>query len=179
MKIAIAGASSGVGRHIAEAILSRKTHTTLAILRKPCPELESQGARVIVTDYSSSDALSSALESAHTVICAMGMAGGDPSLLAKNEVALVHAAIKAGVKRFVPTGWAGTDGGKDDFIEAYRPKYAAIEALQTSGMEWSFPMNGMFLNYFAAPKPGNGYLRPGKFWIDYENCTATIPGDKR
>ena len=55
MKVAIAGASSGVGRHIAEAILSKKTHSVLAILRKPCPELEVQGAQVTLTDYSSAD----------------------------------------------------------------------------------------------------------------------------
>jgi len=117
------------------------------------------------------------LDGVDTVISVLGMSDADLAKFSKCEVALVHAAQQSGVRRFIPSGWAVTNGGENDFIEFYRCKQPTLQALQASTMEWCFPQTGFFMNYFATPKPGIGYLQPRKFWIDVENCVATIPGD--
>jgi hypothetical protein len=94
------------------------------------------------------------------------------------QVALVRAAISAKVTRFIPSGWSATDGGKDDVIELYRYKQPVLDALRAqTDMKWSHPEGGIFLNYLATPTKGTASLKPLKFWIDVENCKATIPGD--
>jgi uncharacterized protein YbjT (DUF2867 family) len=174
MKVAVAGASSGVGRYITEAILKKNKHEVIALSRRPSPELEKLGATVAVVDYSAGS-LATTLSGVHTIISAI--AAADSETLSSVELALVRAAEQVGAKRFIPSGWAGTYGGPDDYIEIYRAKSVAYKALEESNLEWTFPINGGFLNYFAAPKAGVGYLRPEKLWVDIENCKATIPGD--
>jgi uncharacterized protein YbjT (DUF2867 family) len=109
----------------------------------------------------------------HTVISAIG----DHSRSADAQVALVHAAVSARVTRFIPSGWSGTDGGADDVVELYRYKQPVLDALRASGLQWSHPENGIFLNYLASPTNGIATLKPLKFWIDVEGCKAVIPGD--
>jgi uncharacterized protein YbjT (DUF2867 family) len=173
MKVAIVGASAGVGRAIADAVLNDGTHTVVILSRTAIPELSERGAIVTTVSYDSHQSLVAALAGVHTVISAIG----DHSRSADAQVALVHAAVAAKVTRFIPSGWSGTDGGKDDVVELYRYKQPALDALRQSNLKWSHPENGIFLNYFASPLKGIATLKPLKFWIDVENCKATIPGD--
>ncbi|THV03628.1 NAD(P)-binding protein [Dendrothele bispora CBS 962.96] len=174
MKVALAGASAGVGWHIADRILSRGRHELTILSRQSMPEFSSRGAHVKTISYESIDSLVSALSGIHTVISAIG----DHSRSSQAQLTLVEAAIKAGVTRFIPSGWSGTDGGPDDIVELYRFKQPTLEALKKSSLEWSHPEMGVIMNYFATPKPGGtSHLKPLKFWIDVENCTAAIPGD--
>ncbi|KAJ7266398.1 hypothetical protein B0H12DRAFT_1099494 [Mycena haematopus] len=173
MKVAIAGAATGVGRCIAESILNDGTHTVVILSRNAIPALSERGAIVTTVSYDSQQSLVDALTGVHTVISAIG----DHSRSVDSQVALVHAAVAAKVTRFVPSGWSGTDGGKDDVVELYRFKQPVLDALRQSNLKWSHPENGIFLNYFASPSKGVATLKPLKFFIDVENCTATIPGD--
>ncbi|KAF7322348.1 NmrA domain-containing protein [Mycena chlorophos] len=178
MKVAISGAASGVGRAIAEAILRDGKHTLLILSRSESgniPALLQLGASIATVDYGSHESLTGALIGVHTVISAIG----DHSRSAAAQLALVHAAIAAGVSRFVPSGWSGTDGGANDIIELYRAKQPILEALRAqTQMKWSHPEIGIFMNYLATPKVGGlGPLKPLKFFVDIENCTAVIPGD--
>lgn len=171
MKVAVAGASAGVGRCIAESILKRGTHTLIILSRHDIPAF-SQHVR-IVESYTP-EALIPALSGVHTVISAIG----DHSHSADAQLALVEAAVAANVVRFIPSGWSATDGAADEVVELYRYQQPALEALRKSTLQWSYPENGIFLNYFATPqKDAIGPLKPLKFWIDVENCKATIPGD--
>jgi uncharacterized protein YbjT (DUF2867 family) len=173
MKVAIAGATAGVGRCIAESILNDGTHTLIVLSRTAIPVLSQRGAIIATVSYDSPQSLVSALTGVHTVISAIG----DHSRSAAAQVALVHAAVSAGATRFVPSGWSGTDGGADDVVELYRYKQPVLDALRESGLQWSHPENGVFLNYLASPTRGVGALKPLKFWIDVEGCRAVIPGD--
>ena len=94
MKVVVAGANSGIGAHIIDAILAKQKHDVIALIRRPSPDLEAKGAKVSITDYSSVESLTAALSGVHTVISAIGSLDG--KLLAKNELALVQAAEKAG-----------------------------------------------------------------------------------
>jgi uncharacterized protein YbjT (DUF2867 family) len=173
MKVAIAGASAGVGRCIAESILKDGTHAVIILSRTAIPALSERGAIVTTVSYSSPQSLVEALTGVHTIISAIG----DHSRSFDAQVALVHAAVAAKVTRFIPSGWSGTDGGKDDVVELYRYKQPVLDALRQSTLQWSHPENGIFLNYLATPLNGVATLKPLKFWIDVENCRATIPGD--
>ncbi|KAJ6498363.1 hypothetical protein C8R47DRAFT_1212068 [Mycena vitilis] len=178
MIVAIAGVSSGVGRCIAESILKLedKPHKLIILSRTSDPLPGLPGATIAAVSYDSQDSLAAALAGVHTVISAIG----DHAHSASAQLALVQAAIEAHVTRFIPSGWSGTDGGPDDVVELYRFKQAVLDALRASGMQWSHPENGVFLNYLATGSPksgGTASLKKLKFFIDVENCTATIPGD--
>lgn len=173
MIVALAGASTGIGHHIADGILEHGGHTLIILSRHEAPEFTAKGAHVKVVSFESKESLVTALEGVHTVISAIG----DHSHSGPAQLALVQAAISANVTRFIPSGWSGIDGGKDDVIELYRFQQPVLAALRESKLEWSNPENGIFINYFATPTKGIGHLKPLKFWIDVENCTATIPGD--
>ncbi|KAJ6617405.1 hypothetical protein B0H10DRAFT_1797429 [Mycena sp. CBHHK59/15] len=173
MKVAIAGATAGVGRCIAESILKCGTHTLIVLSRNAIPALSEQGAIVCTVSYTSPESLVAALAGVHTVISAIG----DHSRSAEAQITLVHAAVSAKVTRFIPSGWSGTDGGKGDIVELYRYKQPVLDALRQSTLQWSHPENGILLNYLATPTKGIGPLKPLKFWIDIENCKATLPGD--
>ncbi|KAJ7025190.1 hypothetical protein C8F04DRAFT_968127 [Mycena alexandri] len=175
MKVAIAGANAGVGRCIAESILAHGTHTLIVLSRSEFPALAEHGAIVTPVSYDSlgNESLVAALAGVHTVVSAIG----DHSRSASAQLALVHAAVSANVTRFIPSGWSGTDGGEDDIVELYRYKQPVLDALRQSNLKWSHPENGIFLNYLASPTKGIATLKPLKFWIDIENCKATIPGD--
>ncbi|KAJ7643118.1 hypothetical protein DFH06DRAFT_602543 [Mycena polygramma] len=183
MRVAIAGASSGVGRCIAESILRdtpQTGHTLIVLSRTPdsleLAALSALGATITAVSYDSQESLIAALKGVHTVISAIG----DHARSASAQLALVQAAVDAKVTRFVPSGWSGTDGGPEDVVALYRFKQPVLDALRASGMQWSHPENGVFLNYLASGSPkkgGNASLKELKFFIDVENCTATIPGD--
>ncbi|KAF5365654.1 hypothetical protein D9758_003165 [Tetrapyrgos nigripes] len=172
MRVAIAGASTGVGWHIADSILTGGRHELTILSRHEIPEFSSRGAHVKIVSYETSAALVPVLSGIHTVISAIG----DHSRSGNAQLTLVQAAAEAGVVRFIPSGWSAIDGGTEDTIELYRYQQPALDALQKSSMQWSHPENGIFLNYFATPTSGIGHLKPLKFWIDVENCTASIPG---
>lgn len=174
MKIAIAGANAGVGRHISEALLEQGKHTIVILSRgNDLPFLSKRGAHIESVSYESQDSLVSALTGVHTVICAIG----DHSVSYAAQFALAQAAITAQVTRYIPSGWSATDGGPNDTVELYRFKDPVLELLRGSDIQWSNVVNGIFINYLATPTAGIGYLKPLKFWIDIENCKATIPGD--
>ncbi|KAJ7206081.1 hypothetical protein GGX14DRAFT_458255 [Mycena pura] len=171
MKVALAGATTGVGHCIAEAILKHGKHTLIILSRH---DISAFSGHVHIVESYTVDSLIPALSGVHTVISAIG----DHSRSADAQVALAEAAVAANVVRFIPSGWSGADGGEDDVIELYRYQQRALAVLRKSKLQWSFPQCGIFLNYFATPqKDGLGPLKPLKFWIDVENCRATIPGD--
>ncbi|KAJ7156510.1 hypothetical protein C8R43DRAFT_1065424 [Mycena crocata] len=172
LKVAVAGATAGVGRCIADSILEHGTHDLVVLSRSPHPALSVKGAIVRVVLYSSSESLITALSDVHTVISAVGNRRS-----ADAQLALVHAAVAASVVRFLPSGWSAVEGGADDVVELYRPKQLVLDALRCSPLHWSHPECGIFLNYLATPTEGIGPLKPLKFWIDVENCKAVIPGD--
>ncbi|KAK7439047.1 hypothetical protein VKT23_017753 [Stygiomarasmius scandens] len=165
MKVALGGASTGVGWHIADAILAGGRHELTILSRHDITEFSSRGANVIIVSYDTTETLIPALSGIHTVISAIG----DHSRSGDAQLLLVQAAAAAGVIRFIPSGWSATDGGAQDTVELYRYKQPALEALQKSSMQWSYPENGIFLNYLATPSAGIGHLKPLKFWIDVEN----------
>ena len=100
VKVAVAGGTGTIGRHIVEGILAAKKHTVIVLSRSSSyPQLEALGAQIVAVSYSDPSTLAAALEGVHTVISTLSCR--DPS----TQLALLDASVKAGVKRFAPSEW--------------------------------------------------------------------------
>ncbi|KAF8586851.1 NAD-P-binding protein [Ramaria rubella] len=172
VRVAIAGGTGGIGRHIVEAILATKKHTVVVLSRSSSnATVEAWGAQVITVDFTEHASLVAALQGVHTIISAIW----SHDTLATSQIALLNASVEAGVKRFAPSEWA-VAAMPNEPIAAYRPKAEVADAVAKSGLEWTIYENGMFMNYFASSTKGIGYLKPLKFVVDVENGTARVPG---
>ncbi|EKM60075.1 uncharacterized protein PHACADRAFT_192479 [Phanerochaete carnosa HHB-10118-sp] len=151
VKVAIAGGTGGIGLYIVEAIVEAGNHDVIVLSRRAShPVLDKLGVPIVAVSYADPAALVKALEGVHTVISTIGGPGADAFTDA--QLALLNAAIKAGVTRFAP-------------------------AMRASGLEYTVFEVGMFMNYLAAGTPGLGHLDPFVFIFDVEHCRATLPGD--
>jgi len=174
VKVAVAGGTGGIGRHIVEGILSTNKHSLIALSRSSSnPTLEALGVQIIAVDYNDHASLVSALDGVHTVISTIG--GANYEMIVTAQLALLRAAVDAGVKRFAPSEFA-VQGVPDDPMKIYRFKVTVVDALAKSGLEWTVFENGAFMNYFASGTKGVGYLQPIKFILDVEKGTAALPG---
>lgn len=173
--VAVAGGTGGIGKHIVEAILATKKHDIVVLSRSPTHALlESKGVRIAAVSYTDPASLDRALQGVHTVITTIG--GLDYDSWVTPQLALLDAAKRSGVKRFVPSDWSFR-GLPNDPIVLYSYKAPVEEALKKSGLEYTSFELGQFMNYLASGTPGVGYLRPLKFILDVENCSGMIPGD--
>jgi uncharacterized protein YbjT (DUF2867 family) len=175
VKVAIAGGTGGVGLHLVEAILESKKHEVIVLSRsQSSPGFQRLGVKVYQVSYDSPSALASALCGVHTVISTIS--GYDEKTLAGSQLALLDAALKAGVKRFAPSEFS-VHSAPDNAIEVWRHKWTVVEALRKSGIEYTLFEPGVFTNYLGDGTMGLGHLRPLKAVFDMENCKMTIPGD--
>ncbi|KIM97122.1 hypothetical protein OIDMADRAFT_147692 [Oidiodendron maius Zn] len=169
VKIAVAGASTGIGRHLVDAVIYSGKHQCVVLSRNESPEMSLLGVELIVVNYEDQRTVVSALYGVHTLISAFNHKA------ANLDVSLVDAAEAAGVKRFIPSSWAVHDIRAQ--VNRYHGKLEVDKKLEKCSLEWAAVDCGVFMNYYATPTAGIGYLRPLKFWVDVENCIAIdIPG---
>ncbi len=103
---------------------------------------------MFTTDYSV-DSLAKALEGQDAVISLLGL-----SAIGDQQYALIDAAVKAGVKRFLPSEF-GLDTASEKVLEVvppFRTRKDLIETLKTnqakgSGIEWTAFVAGLFLDW--------------------------------
>ncbi|KAF4550606.1 NmrA-like protein 1 [Elsinoe fawcettii] len=186
--IALAGASTGLGRTVLNVFLtSPHEHKIILLSRSPDPSLTARGVDVKVVDYTSTVSLASALVGVHTVLSFIG--GMDTSVLESSQLALLIAAKEAGVKRFAPSEYAAST---NEGIDAYAVKERVWQAGKSSGLEYTKFSCGLFLNILGTgtpkvPTEGSwartgeeealGGLRPWDFVINKRQGTADVPGD--
>jgi uncharacterized protein YbjT (DUF2867 family) len=175
VKVAVAGGTGDLGLHIVEAIIQNGGHEVVVLSRKSTvPHLQALGVTVHAVSYDDPTSLETALHGVHTVISTIS--GFDEGSMTRPQLALLDAAVKAGVKRFAPSEFAMRSTA-DNPMDVYELRLPVIEAVRKSGLEYTLFENGMFMNYLACGTAGIGHLRPLNFLFDVENCKATIPGD--
>jgi hypothetical protein len=131
--------------------------------------LSSENVRVITTDYSPTS-LALALTGQDAVLSLLGLTG-----IGDQQYALVEAAVKAGVKRFLPSEF-GLDTSSAQLLAAVPPFRVraelidSIKAKQAEGspIEWTAVVTGMFLDWG---------LRTGFLDLDVEQRTAKLWDD--
>ncbi|PSR74421.1 hypothetical protein PHLCEN_2v9833 [Hermanssonia centrifuga] len=177
VKVAVAGGTGGIGRHIVDAILNTQNHQVVVLSRSPHhADLQSRGAEVIAVSYDDPTSLENALRGVHTVISTISD-GGNINASVTSQLALLQASVQAGAKRFAPSEFNARPSRSNDPIELYTYKAVVTEAVKNSGLEYTLFESGIFMNYLASGTKGVGYLNPLKFVFDVENYSAKIPGD--
>ncbi|KAJ3534241.1 hypothetical protein NM208_g7624 [Fusarium decemcellulare] len=104
VKIAIAAASSQVGREILDKLVATGNHNIIALIRKdPSSMPIFHGVQWVQTTYEDTSQLARTLAGIHTVLCFV-----DPVRDPFGDVQkrLIDASIQAGVKRFAPSEWS-------------------------------------------------------------------------
>ncbi|EKM60078.1 uncharacterized protein PHACADRAFT_250955 [Phanerochaete carnosa HHB-10118-sp] len=175
VKVVVAGGTGHTGLHIVEGIVEAGGHEVVVFSRQATnPVLEKLGVPIVTVSYDDPAALAKALAGVHTVISTIS--GLTADTITKPQLALLDAAVKAGVKRFAPSEF-GTRSIPDNPIELYRNKWPVAEAVMKSGLEHTIFEVGVYMNTLASGTAGVGHLPPMKFMFDVEKCKATIPGD--
>ena len=177
VKVALAGATGGLGATILSAILDTRKHEVIVLSRSPNPSLTAKGVEVRPVSYTDHASLTTALRDVHTVLSTIGSSSQNETR--ESQLAIIAAAKEAGVKRFAPSEYAIRDYKDWDF---YAGKIPVLEATKASGMEYTQFTCGLFMNYLGTGTPKGetemlSGLRPWNFVIDNKAGTADLPGD--
>lgn len=194
--VAIAGgASPYLGQALVKGILTFAPHWKITILSRPSsptpawltPILSSGSAALRHVNYGDRAALVAALRAAdtHTLISAVGFSpasAADGSWF-RTQMALLDAAVAAGVKRFAPSEF-GVGVGATPKIDALGGNVRIWKACEESGMEWTRYECGLFMNYLGFGVSGGrelreealaGRERDGEWFYYSSGCRAELP----
>ncbi len=108
MKIALVAATGKIGLQIAKTLLARGHEVTAIVRNADKLPAELDGVRIAVAPLNDIDALAAAVRGHDALASAFGPAPGDTASLSTTATALVAAARKAGVKRLIVVGGAGS-----------------------------------------------------------------------
>jgi uncharacterized protein len=173
MKIAILGANGKIGSRIAEEALGRG-HSVTGIARHPESGVPNAKIYWVKTDALDASSLASVIKGHNAVISAFGIDWHRPEtyhLFSKMAYSLLQAAKKAGVKRIINVGGAGSleiaPGVQlvdtDSFPEAWKAgadeqrKSLEIFRLEKD-LDWTFFSPAIIIE----PGPRSGKFRLGK-----------------
>jgi uncharacterized protein YbjT (DUF2867 family) len=172
-KVVIAGGTGSVGRNIVDAVLATGRYSVVVFSRHESSDLVAKGAIVVSVDYNNHNQLVKALQHVHTVISCISDLNES---CRDSQIALINASLAADVKRFAPSEWAGSSE-KNTAIELYTKfKKPVVDAVKKSGIEYTLFLNGLFMDYFAAPQRSNPYLQTMAWGVDINKCTAWFAG---
>ncbi|MGF1761626.1 NmrA family NAD(P)-binding protein, partial [Photobacterium sagamiensis] len=151
--VAVIGATGQVGTPLTKGLLSLG-HDVVVLTRNLAGEsaeklnsYKAEGALLVeVRDMLNVDDMAKALEGVDTLICAVP---GSKQIITDAEPLWLEAAVKAGVKRFVPTEFGchtrNLDYG-DGVIFDYKKRLH--NKIIESGIGWTFFYNGGIFDYF-------------------------------
>lgn len=146
-KVAFAGATGNLGPVILEQLLEAGFNVTV-LTRQGSTHKYPKSAKVATVDYNSVESLTNALQGQDAVVSALGTAA-----LGEVQLRLVEAAVKAGVRRFLPSEF-GSNGAnaKTQGLAVFGAKRATREALareaaQGKTMTYTAVYNGPFFDW--------------------------------
>ncbi|KAM6506566.1 hypothetical protein FSOLCH5_013540 [Fusarium solani] len=171
--VAVAGASSGVGKVIAETVAVGNKYEYIILSRNPPGE-----PKTVQVDYNDIDGLAAVLDKyqVNTVISALSLATDEAG---QNQVNLIEAAKRtSSTKRFIPSEY-GSRWNRESPppMPNYRGKLKAIRALEDSALEYTAVCNSFFLDYLGVPHIPTALAYAPNVFIDLDNKFAAIPGD--
>lgn len=151
--IAVIGAAGQVGMPLTKGLLSLG-HEVVVLIRgrnagteAKLASFEANGARIVtVADMQNVTLLADALRGVDTLICAVP---GSKEIIANAQPVWLDAAVKAGVKRFVPTEFGcHTQALEMGDGAVFDNKKQFHETLFKSGIGWTLFYNGGIFDYF-------------------------------
>ncbi|MCW8329047.1 aromatic alcohol reductase [Photobacterium sp. SDRW27] len=151
--VAVIGATGQIGTPLTRGLLSLGHHVTIITRAKTASNeaklaaFEAQGAKVVkCADMHDVDSVSQHLQGVDTLVVAVP---GAKEIIQKSEPIWLEAAVKAGVKRFVPTEFgAHTQALEMGDGEVFDNKKRFHDLLTQSGIGWTLFYNGGIFDYF-------------------------------
>ena len=152
-RVAVIGASGTIGAAVSGALLERGAGV-LAISRGETPENAKSRARLVadgaelrdVADLTDVDALAALLRGTDALVIAMR---ASPRIIPATEPAILAAALRAGIGRFVPDDFGTHSMATPYGVSAhFDEKKRFHEALDASGMAWTVIYPGGIAEYF-------------------------------
>ncbi|KAH7139908.1 isoflavone reductase [Dactylonectria estremocensis] len=160
-KVVIVGASGNIGAAVLPQLLQSDLVITI-LSREGSSASFPNGANVIRSDFSI-ESLTKALEGQDAVVSML------PILALEQQQKVAEAAIKAGVKRFIPSEY-GSDSVSDDVIAAvpfFQAKKSQLDWLATKEdqISWTGIITGPFFDWG---------LKLGMMGVDLAHKTVTL-----
>ncbi len=152
-RVAVIGSAGQVGTPLTKGLLSLGHEVVVLIRRRSAnteaklAEYEAAGAQIVeVTDMQNVALLADALAGVDTLICAVP---GSKEIIANAQPVWLDAAVKAGVKRFVPTEFGcHTRALAMGEGEVFDNKKRFHEKLFKADIGWTLFYNGGIFDYF-------------------------------
>lgn len=161
--VLLAGSTGRMGAHVVRELLKRP-EVRLRVLNRRAVEPH---PRIEVIQGSASDpaVADAAVAGMDAVVSTMN---GGKDVLVDGQSALLDAAVRHGVKRFIPSDYSGDyfklNPGENVFLELHK---IFAEKLIASGVGHSFVLTGGFMEVVLAPHMGA---------FDFQNRKATLWG---
>jgi uncharacterized protein YbjT (DUF2867 family) len=115
LQVAIAGGSGNVAQEVIDAIIARGTYDVIVLSRSDAPSGLSKSLQWRKVDYDNQESVINALQGVETLLSFVMSV--DLATAVGLQKTLVHAAIKAGVRRFAPSEWATkSDSGVSHYL---------------------------------------------------------------
>ncbi|KAH8598248.1 hypothetical protein B0O99DRAFT_684292 [Bisporella sp. PMI_857] len=143
--VIIIGASGGIGSCIFKALVESNNFNVSVLARRESKNTYADTVKVFTSDYSDRS-LFEAFKGQDAVVSALGAAG------IEQEIKLIDAATKAGVKRFIPSEFGCNTQNKNttDLIPIFGFKAKRIDYLkeqESKGLSWTAIEAGAGFDY--------------------------------
>ncbi|KAL5333706.1 hypothetical protein BJX70DRAFT_48201 [Aspergillus crustosus] len=148
--VVLAGASGSLGTVVLDALIAADKFNVTVLTRQDSDATFPPTVQVVKVDYNSVEQLTAALQGKDAVIATVTTAATDI------QVALIQAAVAAGVHRYIPAEFSSNMGNpKSAALPVYQPLLKILEQLQEAAAanpEFSYTSirNGMFLDWGLA-----------------------------
>mmetsp|Transcript_5008 Transcript_5008/g.10831 ORF Transcript_5008/g.10831 Transcript_5008/m.10831 type:complete len:299 (-) Transcript_5008:484-1380(-) len=151
-KVVIIGGAGLLGAHLTTGLLEHGGYEVTILTREGGDQSKlapfvSKGAKVVTANVEDEASLTAAFQGQDIVLSAVGSAA-----LAGQTLA-IKAATAAGVRRFVPSEFGLDTGapGIREYFPALGYKFAVRDALEASGLEWTYVVTGFFMETQFSP----------------------------
>lgn len=154
-QIILAGGTGQLGKSIASYLALNGAHVTVLVRRDSnadaIKQLQGDGAEIVEVDFANNTQLVQACVGATCVVSALN---GLEDVIIGTQTALLNAAVKAGVPRFIPSDYSidytQLPSGDNRNLDLRR-QFAAIA--DQSPIQTTSVLNGMFTNLLAGQAP--------------------------
>jgi NAD(P)-dependent dehydrogenase (short-subunit alcohol dehydrogenase family) len=139
--------TGNLGKHVVAALLAAGFGVTvLSRSASRAADIVDSPVRVVEVDFSSRDSLVSALENIDGLVCTLGGGG------IETQSTLVDAAVKAGVKRFIPSEFGSVTTCKDlenfpPYADMWKLKAKLRRHAEASELTWTVLAAGAYLDF--------------------------------
>jgi NAD(P)H dehydrogenase (quinone) len=152
--LAVTGSTGGLGGRVASRLAASDIQQRLLVRDESRAPVLDGAVTVTFADYGDHDSAVAALEGVTTLFMVSAAENADRL---GQHYAFVDAAAEAGVRHIVYTSFAGA--AEDSTFTLGRDHYFTEERIRSSGMEWTFLRDNLYLDFFPNMVGEDGVIR--------------------